>query len=88
MTISTRRFFWRPSGCSFVAAGWLSPKPTVDFRAIAGFGNDDTAVGMADQDHGAFLRSDCAPGDGHVVGQGCRRILNDADVVASFFRML
>ncbi len=52
-----------------------------DLRTRAGFGDDDTAVGMTDQyDRPLRLRDREARGR-HIVSQRCRWILNDADVV-------
>jgi hypothetical protein len=52
-----------------------------DFRVGAGFGDDNAAVGMTDQHHRPLRLRDREPGGGHIVGQGGRRVLNDADVV-------
>jgi hypothetical protein len=37
---------------------------------------------LADQDHVAILRRDRPLGDGHVVGERRRRVLDDGDLIA------
>ena len=51
-------------------------------RMVARFGDDDAAVRVADQNHRSALGVDGALGDGDVVGERDRRVLDDADGVA------
>ena len=52
-----------------------------DLRVRAGFGDDDTAVGMTDQHDRPLRLRDRELRGGHIVSQRRCRILHDADVV-------
>ena len=52
-----------------------------NLRVIAGFGDDCSAVGVANQDDSPVRRVNDAPRDDDVIGQRQRRDLNDCDVV-------
>jgi hypothetical protein len=51
-----------------------------DDRVVAGFRDDHPAVGVADQNHRAILLRQGQARHAHVIGQGGRGILDDADV--------
>ena len=59
-----------------------------NLRIVPGFGDHRAAVGVADENHGAVLRGNDAPGHGDIVGERYRRILDDGDGYPSFFSAL
>ncbi len=54
----------------------------LDLGVVAGIGDDDTAVGVADQDDRAVLSGNGALGDGNVVFQRDGRVLHDRHLIA------
>ena len=55
-----------------------------DLWIVAGLGDHGSAVGVADKNYRTALRGKNALGCGDVVGQRCRRILDDTDGIAVF----
>ena len=75
--VGWRIFDQRRNGLTLVRSKRRDIDELRDLRVIAGFGDDCSAVGVADQDDWPVLRVNDAPGGHDVIGQRQRRVLDD-----------
>ena len=76
------------NGLGFVRCKRRDVNEPRDLRVVSGFRDHHAAVGMADQHDRALGLCDDLPRGGNVVGQRRRRVLDDADVVATLLETI